>query len=596
MRAEAQQIASTSSFPEARATPSPVRAQMRPFLWPALVLLAVFWAAHFIVGAIDKPYFVGFLYGMGAPALLLLLFSIWWWTNRRIAMSYRTFGCLAVVLMGLAVAPFCHRSVLFGLATEGLPRAITVLTLWTLVASWTGLAWSRLGLLVALALSWAPFTLIRVDGLNSDLKANVSWRWVPTAEEEFLATHVQAAPGGADSDAHPPLVLSAGDWPGFRGADRDGVIPGVSLVTDWESSPPKQLWRQRVGPAWSSMIVIGDRLYTQEQRGKDETVVCYEASTGRELWAHGDRSRFEETVSRAGPRATPTFADGRIYTLGGNGILNCLNARTGKRYWTHDITVDAPAKVPLWGFAGSPLVTSGKVIVFAGGGSARDLLAYDAKTGDPAWAAPASAGSYASPQLLTIAGQRHCLILGDNGLTAVDPANGNPLWQFGAAMPGAPRTHQVHRVGESELFAPTVTGVGTARLDVARDGDGWKVTEVWSSSRVKPEFPDFVVHRGHAYGFDGPTFCCIDLAKGSRCWRDGRYGRGQVMLLPDASQLLVMSEEGELLVLAADPDEHRELAQSQVLKGITWNHPVIAHGRLYVRNAEQMACYELPVR
>jgi outer membrane protein assembly factor BamB len=573
----------------------------RPRLWPALVLVAVYWAAHFIVASIDKPYFYGFILTMALPALLLILFSIWWWTNRRIALSNRIYGCLIVMLTGVAIAPLCDRSVWFGLATEGLPRALTVLTLWTLFVSWTGFAWSRLGLFVLLMLSWSTFTLIRIDGLDSELRADVNWRWVPTEEETFLAGRSAGSEEATAVAAEtlPALTLSPGDWPGFRGADRDGVIPGVKLATNWDTTPPKEVWRQRVGPAWSSMTVIGDRLYTQEQRGKVETVVCYKAATGTELWVHTDYARFEEVVSKAGPRATPTFAAGRIYTMGATGIVNCLDAQSGKRYWWHDVAADAGVKVPQWGFAGSPLVVDDKVIVYAGGEGSFGLIAYHAATGDFAWGAACGAGSYASPQLVTIAGQRHCLMLHDGGLTAVDPANGSVLWQGGAAMPGAPRTHQLHRIGDSDLFAGTLAGIGIARIAVTRDGNAWKAASVWNSTKVKPEFPNFVVHGTHAYGFDGSFFCCVDLMNGQRLWKDGRYGRGQVLLLPDAAQLLVMTEtDGELLVLAADPTEHHELGRLQALRprSKTWNHPVIAHGRLYVRNAEEMACYEATPR
>src|SRR5205823_2203686 len=206
-----------------------------------------------------------------------------------------------------------------------------------------------LGLLGLLTLSWGYFALLRVDGVNADLQSTTRWRWNPTPEEVFLAEQARdtkpAAPPGRPSSQN-PLTLSAGDWPAFRGPDRDGVIAGVTLATDWNTAPPKLLWRHRVGPAWSSVIVIGDRLFTQEQRGEQETVVCYETATGKEIWIHEDACRFWESVSGAGPRATPTFADGRIFTLGATGILNCLDAVTGQRHWSRDITMDAAAKAP----------------------------------------------------------------------------------------------------------------------------------------------------------------------------------------------------------------------------------------------------------
>jgi outer membrane protein assembly factor BamB len=587
MKLEAPTVAAQAPTPPAAA------AGARPRLWPAVVLVALFWFAFVIVGALEKPYFIGFLYGMAAPAVLLLLFSVWWWCNRRIPLGDRAYGCLLVLAGGVVVAPFCHRSIQFGLPTVGLPVALTLLTLWLLVVQWTGFAWKRLGLLAVLALGWGYFALIRIDGLNADLQSTTRWRWTPTPEEALLAEKARAPQATPRPASQSPLTLSAGDWPTYRGPDRDGVIPGITIATDWSAAPPKLLWRRRVGPAWSSVIVIGDRLFTQEQRGEQEMVVCYEASTGNEVWAHADPVRFWETVSGAGPRATPTFASGRLFTLGATGILNCLEAATGQRYWSHDVAAEAPAKPPMWGYSSSPLVVEDKVIVFAGGEGPRNLLAYGTDTGELAWAAPASHDSYSSPQLATIAGRRQCLLLGDRGLTAVDPATGTVLWQFGWTQAGAPRAVQAHVLGPSRVVAGTLSGPGVGLVDVTQEGDRWTVAEVWATTQMKPEFPDFVVHQGHAYGFDGALFCCLDLASGRRRWKDGRYGRGQVLLLPEQSLLLVISEQGEVLLLAADPGRHRELGRFRALAEKTWNHPVIAHGRLYARNAEEMACYEL---
>jgi outer membrane protein assembly factor BamB len=393
------------------------------------------------------------------------------------------------------------------------------------------------------------------------------------------------------------LRQTPGDWIAFRGADRDGVIHGTNISTDWEAAPPRQLWRQRVGPAWSSVVVVGDRLYTQEQRGGQETVVCYQADTGKELWVHENAVRFSETVSGAGPRATPTFADGRLYTLGATGILNCLDAATGTSHWSRDVAADAGAKPPMWGFSSSPLVVDGRVIVFAGGGNNKGLLAYRCDSGgEPAWNADVGADSYSSPQLTTFGDAPQCLMLTDAGLFAVDPATGSVLWKHGLAMPGAPRTAQPHKIGDGQLAVASLEGPGVATIRVGRDGSAWKTEQVWATTQMKPEFPDFVVHNGHIYGFDVATFCCLDAATGQRSWKEGHYGRGQVMLLADQALLLVITEKGEAVLLAANPRQSEELGRFQAVSGKTWNHPVIAHGRLYVRNAEEMACYELATK
>ncbi len=572
----------------AQPAPSPAVKPVR--LWPAVALVALYWGSRLVVEQLDKLYFIGFLYSLASSGLLVLLFFAWWWTNRRIRLADRLYGFLVIVGGGLIAEPLCHPSVgWFGILTTGLPVVLAVWTLWMIVVKRASISRHRLGSLGVVALTWASFTLIRIEGINAELKPDLRWRWSPSAEDLFLA---EAQPT-ADNRADWTPSLQPGDWPEFRGPGRDGVVRGVTIATDWKATPPRLRWRRRVGPAWSSVIVVNGRLFTQEQRGPQETVVAYDALTGQERWVHEDAARFEETVSGAGPRATPTFADGRIFTLGGTGILNCLDASTGRRLWSHDIAAAAGAPVPLWGFAGSPLVVDGLVIVFAGGPDDKGLLAYRADTGEPAWTAPAGRLSYSSPQPATLAGAKQCLFLSDRGLIAVDPPTGKVLWEHGEAMPGAPRTIQPHVVGDRQLAVGTLAGTGVSLIDVTHDGDAWNVTDRWASKDLKPEFPDLVIHQGYAYGFDVSLFCCLDLATGKRTWKAGRYGRGQVVLLADQSLLLVISEGGEMILLAANPKRHEELSRFRVLGGKTWNHPVLAQGRLYVRNAEEMACFDL---
>jgi outer membrane protein assembly factor BamB len=388
----------------------------------------------------------------------------------------------------------------------------------------------------------------------------------------------------------------AGPWPGFRGPHRDGIAHGVRIATDWAATPPVQLWRRPVGPGWSSMAVQGDLLYTQEQRGEQEVVACYRASTGEPVWTHGDAVRFFESNGGPGPRGTPTVVGGRVYAFGATGILNALDAATGAVVWSRDATTEAAAtssmgggktKIPDWGFSSSPLVVDGVVIVAAAG----QLLAYDAATGQPRWSAPPAGVSYSSPQLATIDGVEQVVLVSAAGATSVTPAEGKPLWEH--KWRGFPIVQPAFTPDGGVLL--TASGdSGTRRLAVARGENGWTVAERWTSNGLKPYFNDFVVHRGHAFGFDGRILACIGLEDGQRRWKGGRYGNGQLILLADQDLLLVVSEEGELALVAASPDQFTELARFPALDGKTWNHPALAGDVLLVRNGAEMAAFRLP--
>ncbi|HLW66771.1 MAG TPA: PQQ-binding-like beta-propeller repeat protein, partial [Gemmataceae bacterium] len=500
-------------------------------LWIPVALLALFWVAFVLLGRIDKPYFVAFIYSMASLVPLVIGFSIWWWTNLSLRLSQRVIGCVMVLgFLAVAVA-VGHHSMWFAIVTLGLPAALATWTLWMVFVHLTGIPGDRLGAVIVVALSFGFFDLLRNDGAWSDLNIDYHWRWQLTEEQKFLATHRRGNADVAAEAPTPALRQGSGDWVAFRGPERDGVMQGVTIPTDWNAHPPKERWRQRVGPGWSSVIVIGDRLFTQEQRGSEETVVCYQAETGDELWVHEDTVRFDDSVSGAGPRATPTFANGRLYTQGGTGILNCLDAATGKAIWKKDLTEIAGAKPPMWGYSSSPLVVNDLVVAWAGGPNGKGLLAFHSDSGEPAWTADAGTDSYSSPQLTTLAGKPQVLMLSDRGLFAVDPADGKALWQHGQAMPGAPRTGQPHLVGDSQLAVATLDGSGLAMIRVTQEGPAWKAETLWDSSQMKTEFPDFVIYDGHIYGFDVAMFCCIDAANGKRAWKEGRYGRGQVVLL-----------------------------------------------------------------
>jgi len=567
-----------------------------PPVWPPLVLVAILWAFQFVTGQLELTTFEKFGSRFVASALILLLFLLWWLFGSRIPWRQR-FGILAGFIgLNILAERLAHsslRGMSWGIFV--VPVALTAVTLgWLIARRWSS-ARRFAALMTAIALPCGVFALLRMDGISGEQHLDLSWRWSQTPEQRYLA---QLARTPAASAVHPsttqssaPLTAQSDDWTGFRGPGRDGAVSGLSIATDWAANPPRLLWRMPVGPGWSSPIVVGQRVFTQEQRGASEVVACRDAENGAEVWLHEDPVRFDEALSGAGPRATPTFANGSLFTLGATGILNCLDPATGRAVWSRDIKAGTTIKPPMWGFASSPLVTDGLAIVYAGG--EKGLLAFRADTGEPAWSAVTGVQSYTSPQLATLAGQRQVLFFSDAGLIGVDPATGKQLWSLAANAPGAPRAIQPHPISDSLLLISSETDLGTAQIEVSRHGDAWEARRNWTSRSLKPSFDDFVVDGPDAYGFDGAVFCCIDLQAGKRRWREGRYDHGQVVLLADQHLLLVIGEDGNAILLRAAPDASQELGRFKAVDGKVWAHPVIARGRLYVRSDQELACYVL---
>jgi outer membrane protein assembly factor BamB len=284
------------------------------------------------------------------------------------------------------------------------------------------------------------------------------------------------------------------------------------------------------------------------------------------------------------------FDGGRIYSLGATGVLNCLDAATGEVKWMRKIADDAKTSVPMWGYSGSPLVVGDLVIVYAGGGE-KGLAAYHAANGEPAWTTPTGTLGYSSPQLVSIGGENQVLSFDDSGVIAVDPATGALRWRHDAPSHGW-RAVQPHAFGDQQVLFGS-EDLGLVLVELAKAGQTWTATQRWVTKNLKPAYNDFVLLDGSIYGFDGGIFCCVDAKTGERHWKGGHYGHGQVLLLADQRLLLVLSETGEVVLLAANPQKLEELGKFQALEGKTWNNPAVAHGRLYARNDQEMACYEL---
>jgi outer membrane protein assembly factor BamB len=563
-------------------------------LWPPVVMLALFWAFYFANDQLDMSMFARFMSRLGAHALLLAGFFAWWLSRRQLSWGERLQAVLVCAVGTIIVLTVADPSV--NGWTMFLGALAPMVTAWTAALFFTrnsssAIRRAAVGLSILLVLG--AFTLLRWDGIDGAQHGEYSWRWQPTSEALFLAAHKATAPEAPAELA--AWTLQPEDVPGFRGANRDAILDGTRLELDWNSHAPQQAWRQRLGPAWSSLIVVDGHVVTQEQRDEEEVVACYDATSGKEIWVHADPVRFFEGLSGAGPRGTPTFADGRIYALGGKGHLDCLDAATGKLVWSHDLVEEAAAVVPMWGFAVSPLVTGGKVIVFAPGSAEKPsagLVAFDATSGDELWRAAGGGDTYSSPQLVELAGVPQVLMHDNNGLRAYSPDDGKLLWEVKGTGSMSMPMLQPQAVGPGELLV--LLEPGLTLLDVDHADGQWSTKERWISNRIKPGFNDVVTHRGKIYGLDDGILCALDLDTGERLWKKGRYGHGQLILLADQDALLVQGARGEVLAVDVSGEEPAELGKFDAIEGKTWNHPALVGNRLYVRNGEEIACYELP--
>ena len=601
------------------------------WLWPGVVLAIVVALVNYGLPLIAPD---GEVFGVSLSLITIiggilggLAILVWWLFFSRASWGERIGAVIVMIVALLVTRLIVHKSIAGAgmgmlLYFSAIPGICLALVVWAVATQRLSDNVRRASLIAAILLACVPWMLLRTEGVSNTV-SQYHWRWTPTPEERLLAqandepnplpatptpVATAASPTASPSpNASPSPTASVAakakpspsaataekpaEWPGFRGRDRDSIVRGVQIKTDWAASPPVQMWRRQIGPGWSSFAVRGDLLYTQEQRGDDEIVACYKVSTGEPVWRHKDAVRFWESNAGAGPRATPTLSNGRAYTFGATGILNALDANTGKVVWSRNVATDTNRKVPDWGFASSPLVMDDIVIVAAAG----TLAAYDVATGKPRWQGPSYGGSYSSPHRVTIDGVAQILLLGGPGAISVAPANGAVLWEY-KWEPGAIVQPALTADGDIVVNALATTGgLGTRRLDVKQSAGKWTVEERWTSNGLKPYFNDFVVHKGHAFGFDCNILACIDLADGKRKWKGGRYGNGQLVLLPDQDLMLVLSEEGELALVSATTDQFKEIARFPALEGKTWNHPVLVGDRLLVRNGEQMAAFRLPV-
>ncbi|CAN5409760.1 PQQ-binding-like beta-propeller repeat protein [soil metagenome] len=511
------------------------------------------------------------------PLLVILVLGLgaWFWLDR----SELWLRIYLKLIVGCAVLIFGALALVFAFARSRKAR----------------LAGAGVVLLAVAVAGVGLMQVATVEGYSGASFPQIRWIWDENDESPDLPQPGSAHPVPASPDlpAEMPAEVATASFPRFLGPKGDGVVSGVELETDWDSHPPELLWRRPVGLGWSGFVVADGRAVTQEQEGEHELVTCYALADGSPLWSHSNDARFGEAMSGEGPRATPTIDGNKVYAMGATGILDCLDLADGALVWSRDVL--AGSTNLSWGKSNAPLVHDGLVVV-TGGKSGPALLALDKATGEPVWNAEGGAASYSSPVVATLGGREQILAVLAKEVSSYEPTSGQRLWHHDG--PGShPKPAQPIPVGDDRVLISASYGVRSALLEVGGDGGGTGaagVSTVWTSMKLPTKFSSALVSGGFAFGLGEGRMVCVDLADGSRVWRGDSYGYGQNLLVGET--ILVQAERGHVALVAADPQQFRELARLDALDGKTWNPPGLAGPFLLVRNATEAACYRLALR
>lgn len=380
--------------------------------------------------------------------------------------------------------------------------------------------------------------------------------------------------------------LSAEDWPQWRGPGRNGVSSEAVDLSLWTEKGPPLEWRIDVGEGYSSCAVVGDRLWTMEQQGEEECVLCVAASTGRRLWRRAYKARLE-TEEGNGPRAAPCYDQGRVYTLGGTGILTCLDAESGAIRFQIDLpSAFGGSRMP-WGASHSPLVDEENLYVLPGGTSGKTVAALDKTTGKTRWTAGEGKSAYSSPVLADFAGRRVVLFFPASGLLGLSPTDGSKLFEF----PWTTRFScniATPIVDGSRIYISSGYDTGCALVEIAPVGQGLSRREVYRNKEMKNHFSSCVLVDGHLYGFTDFFLCCQEFSTGQTRWRQRGFGKGS--LIACGGILLVLGDQGKLAAVRPNPQEFQELRSVIAMREKCWTEPAVARGRLFLRNQKEVRC------
>ena len=384
------------------------------------------------------------------------------------------------------------------------------------------------------------------------------------------------------------FAQSNANWPQWRGPNRDGISKETGLLKQWPEQGPALVWKAAgAGRGYSSFSIANGRLYTMGLRGEREFVIAFDVATGKEAWATANGSAFHNDRGD-GPRGTPTVDGDRVYALGGNGDLSALDARSGRVVWTKNILQEFGGRNITWGISESPLVVGDKLLVNPGGPSA-SIVALKKSDGSVIWKSQSDKAGYSSAIPLQVNGGTQVVFFTHQRAVGLNLNDGKLLWEY--ARPANNVANAATPIARANrVFISSDYGTGGGVVEIKPDGNA---QEIWFTKEMRNHHSSSVLIGEHLYGFSSAILTAMKFDTGEIAWKDRSVGKGSLVYAD--GRLYCFSENGVMGLVEATPTGYVEKGRFRIQQGElpTWTHPVVAGGRLYLRDQDTIYAYDV---